>query len=500
MNDMLNNNIPIPIKIKNLGAVKTADIKLRPLTIFVGENNTGKTYSAYLISFIFSKYAYFGFIEEYNNGKFSKDFYTIDNTVDQIFEKGHAKLNFKLFIEKYSKKYFKIVCSDIAPKYFKSFLGSDSLNFDNIGLNLDFKNFKETQFKNLTPRILDDVSGDLCKNCENYNDCQDCFPEGERNDFIECKIDKKNLIITFKKKNKDFSKERIKKSVSSTVFTLLHKSIFNEVYFLGAERTGLTLFYYSEQKSQEKDTSKKPNKEDTNADSSEKGTVKVQVSKPVVELLSVITKILNKDFVDVRVNQASTDKIIKKYQDYADILETKILKGEIHLNDNQNIRRLVFNYSEKSEIDLNMTISSSAVKGLSPLVLFLRYYIDPNELIVLDEPEMNLHPKAQAQLIELLAMLVNSGINVVITTHSPYIVDHLINLMKAETTKKPKDTIADLFYLKNKEAFISRDKVSVYLFENGKATDILENRGDINWKTFSKISEEITDIYFEIDD
>ena len=37
-------------------------------------------------------------------------------------------------------------------------------------------------------------------------------------------------------------------------------------------------------------------------------------------------------------------------------------------------------------------------------------------MIVIDEPEMNLHPEAQAQLMELLTMLVNCGLNVLITT------------------------------------------------------------------------------------
>jgi len=493
---MLNDNVPIPIKINNLGPLKNADIQLRPLTIFVGENNTGKTYTAYLISFIFSKYAFSGFINEYINGNLQEKFITVDNAVDQIFEKGEAKLNFKLFLEKNSKKYFKLICSDISPKYFKSFLGSDTLEFDNIGLNLDFKNYKETQFNNLSQRLLDDINGDLCKKCERFDDCQDC-DKTQTNESITCNVNKENLIISFNKNKTDATKEEIKKFVSSTIFSMLHKSIFNEVYFLGAERTGLTLFYYSEQVSKKKAQPKKITKK--NSDSSNSG-MKIQVSLPVVELLSVITKILSKDFVDIRIDKANTDEIIKKYQYYADILENEILKGEIRLSDNENFRRLIFKYSENSNVDLNMTISSSAVKGLSPLVLFLRYYLDPNELIVLDEPEMNLHPKAQAQLIELISMLVNSGINVIITTHSPYIVDHLINLIKAESSKKSKDKLVDLFYLKKKEAFISKEKVSVYLFENGEAHDILENQGDINWKTFSKVSEDITDIYFELED
>ena len=50
-------------------------------------------------------------------------------------------------------------------------------------------------------------------------------------------------------------------------------------------------------------------------------------------------------------------------------------------------------------------------KELAPLVFHLRYFAQPNELLIIDEPEMNLHPKAQVQVLEFLAMLVNAGLN-----------------------------------------------------------------------------------------
>ena len=46
-----------------------------------------------------------------------------------------------------------------------------------------------------------------------------------------------------------------------------------------------------------------------------------------------------------------------------------------------------------------MTVSSSMVKELAPLVLYLRYLAKPDELVIIDEPEMNLHPAAQVQII-----------------------------------------------------------------------------------------------------
>jgi len=61
------------------------------------------------------------------------------------------------------------------------------------------------------------------------------------------------------------------------------------------------------------------------------------------------------------------------------------------------------------------------VKELAPLVLYLHYLVAPNDWIIIDEPEMNLHPTVQIEFIEFLAMLVNAGLQVLITTQSPYI-------------------------------------------------------------------------------
>jgi len=57
------------------------------------------------------------------------------------------------------------------------------------------------------------------------------------------------------------------------------------------------------------------------------------------------------------------------------------------------------------------------VKELSPLVLYLRYLALPGELLIIDEPEMNLHPEAQVKMIEFIAMLINAGLRVLVTTH-----------------------------------------------------------------------------------
>lgn len=48
-----------------------------------------------------------------------------------------------------------------------------------------------------------------------------------------------------------------------------------------------------------------------------------------------------------------------------------------------------------------------------------------------EEPELHLHPNAQKNIVEAIALLVESGNNVVITTHSPFILYVINNLIQA---------------------------------------------------------------------
>jgi len=138
------------------------------------------------------------------------------------------------------------------------------------------------------------------------------------------------------------------------------------------------------------------------------------------------------------------------------------------------------------------------VKELSPLVLYLRYLAKPGELLIIDEPEMNLHPEAQVKMTEFLTMLINAGLNILVTTHSPYVVDHLANLIKANEVED-KESIRSEFYLKRSEAFISKDKVSVYQFDPQEyARKAIEDDGVIQWNTFGEVSDRISEIYFKL--
>lgn len=80
-----------------------------------------------------------------------------------------------------------------------------------------------------------------------------------------------------------------------------------------------------------------------------------------------------------------------------------------------------------SYMGLHMT--SSAVKSLFGLWFYLEHQAKAGDLLMIDEPELNLHPESQLKIARLLARLSNAGVSVVISTHSDYIVREFNNLI-----------------------------------------------------------------------
>jgi len=89
---------------------------------------------------------------------------------------------------------------------------------------------------------------------------------------------------------------------------------------------------------------------------------------------------------------------------------------------------------------LKLSEASSSVRALMDMAGYLKHVVKTGDLLVVDEPEMNLHPKNQRMIARLFAMLVNTGVNVFVTTHSDYLMRelNLLILLKGKSAEKRK--------------------------------------------------------------
>ena len=112
-----------------------------------------------------------------------------------------------------------------------------------------------------------------------------------------------------------------------------------------------------------------------------------------------------------------------------DLLEDSVIQGRVEFEETSDIPFPEFIYDSKSgRFPLSRT--SSMVSELAPVILFLKYLVGPGDLLVLEEPESHLHPASQRQMARAIVRLVNAGVKVIITTHSDYFVSQLNNLMR----------------------------------------------------------------------
>ncbi len=83
-------------------------------------------------------------------------------------------------------------------------------------------------------------------------------------------------------------------------------------------------------------------------------------------------------------------------------------------------------------------------------------------VIYVEEPEVHLHPSAQLEVLHILAYLVNQGIRVVFTTHSPLLLFSLNALLRASAVQGKDTAFGKKLRLPPEESRLHREQVAVY--------------------------------------
>jgi len=162
-----------------------------------------------------------------------------------------------------------------------------------------------------------------------------------------------------------------------------------------------------------------------------------------------------------------------EFEDLAKELET-ILGGKVSVNSYGSLEFKPKGTRKK----LPLYLASSMVKSLGGLVIYLRHLARERDHIIIDEPELNLHPSTQVRLTRLLAKIANRGIKLLISTHSDYIISELSNLILLAGDFEEKEALKEK-YQYTKDSLIEAEHVGVYAFENGRIDEIPVNEKGI---------------------
>ena len=193
------------------------------------------------------------------------------------------------------------------------------------------------------------------------------------------------------------------------------------------------------------------------------------------------TLLIHRQRLNIHLPEYRVDLILELSQDIVE----KSKKSNLYHNIEKLIGGRVFydksrdniyykKYSLQNKI-FKMEDTSNGIKMFGFLqILLLNGTLRKNTVLILDEPEVHLHPKWQLKYAELIVHLVKNGVKILVNSHSPYMVQALIKYARDENIV---------------------DKSNFYLTEKIDDYALINNVNDELNKIFELLAEPMNEVF-----
>ena len=406
----------LKIELKNLGILKHAEFSLGDLTIICGKNNTGKTYTAY---------ALYGFLHTWRG---LIDFGVSDAQVRSLLTDGGIKIGLREYAEK-AEELLAAACKRYIDELDTVFAATEG-RFLSSGFHIQTGaiDIRDKEFKR--------EMGVVPERLLSY---------GKKKGSEELTV---SLLVERElgpKIDPDFARSAINFIIGYAIFS----DSFPNPFASSVERTGAAIF--------ERELNLTRNRLlEAVGKANQKIDPQELISKTYPSYPLPIEE--NVGFIRQLEIIAKRQSFIVK--EHPEVLEafSDIIEGEYTITQDGRLY-----YTPKGTgLKLTMVESSSAVRSLVDIGFYLRHVAEKGDLLMVDEPELNLHPANQRRIARLFARLVNLGVKVFITTHSDYIVKELNTLIMLNHDKPHLKRIAEENDYRQSELMRS-DQVKVYM-------------------------------------
>lgn len=399
----------VDVTVKNLGKIKKATFKVRPMTVITGYNGTGKSFftkSLYSIFNVINKNVYHEaiskeirllqlqmsiFIEKIANDN-------IDNEIIEKIQSNLIKLKSDVDDAKKLKtisflSFIKPLLNDVIK-----FQGFFTLNFNEVkNKNKNTINFY-TKIENCLTRIIIHLDGSSSWYAH-------LIEENIKNELKDnFQISSLEELISFNELSLEISVEN---SLIINISNDKSSVILSNEFIDDIADLSNVVFFESPAYWKVRDALKAAKNNQTNDD--------ILIGVP-------------KYFYDLDTALNTKTKTAGCFQDIANSLE-KILGGEfVFKNDDVSFK------DKQKGRDISKNLISFGMTNLGMIQALLKHnVITEGSFIFIDEPETNLHPEWQVKLINVLLELASKGVNIIITTHSTDIIKALeVNIKKRE--------------------------------------------------------------------
>lgn len=447
----------VKFRLKDIGLIEDSEVTLNDLTIICGQNNTGKTYITYSI---------YGFLSMWQD---MIDFDLPKNVFDELAENGFYSLNILEFEKKSDE-----ILRELSNRY------TDML--ENV-FSVDNEWFQDSLFE----VIIDDFNLDLNKEL-------DTTLTSSKKDILQIKKEEDSDILEVSILSTDNKRSVpnfvLEQGINRALGEIYFDKYFKNPFIITSERTGISLFY------KELDINKnvmvehitKNKGKDINPFEIFEETIS-RYAMPVKDNIDYTRELANS--VSKQKSFLYNDREISKY--FSDILQGnyKVANKEVYF------------MTKKNKKQIPMYFASSATKSLVELYFYIKHSAKEGDLLMIDEPELNLHPDNHRKITRLLAHLSNKGINVFITTHSDYMIKEFNNLIRLKHNIRNKEKVMKKYAYKEHD-ILDFNCITAYINTIGSLSIApIDNMG-MEIETFDSVLNDLSsstdDIFFNIED
>ena len=418
--------------LEKLGVLEKAEFSLGELTIICGGNNTGKTYATY---------ALYGFLWHFHGGNFSRWIdssrelldYTC-NAAKSLLDTGSVAIDINLYIRH-------------APDIMKHISKSYSQDMHNTLASrekyLDGSKFSvEIKSSEIQPQCIEKSIGSTKNQLIAISNMEDPL--------------RMNMSIMVEQGKMQWDMNFVIHLIESSILEILFGKLLPRPFIVNAERTGVSIFKKELDFARNRLIDEASSRKDKDKNIDILGLLSrlgADYAMPVkhnidfargLENISKDTSFISREHPDV-------------LDDFSDIVGGKYIA-------NKSDDTVYFKPNGGKSVKLTMDESSSAVRALLDMGFYLKHIASKGDLLMIDEPELNLHPENQRKITKLFARLANLGIKVFITTHSDYITKELSTLIMLNNDNDKIGKVAS-DYGYSPEEFIDYKDVRVYIAE-----------------------------------
>jgi AAA domain, putative AbiEii toxin, Type IV TA system len=367
------------IVLKNIG-VLTSEVEIAPaaLTIFTGGNNTGKTYAMVVLWALLAK-------------RFWPDYSFANALLARIQASGSVQIPLSAFYA----EYWHVIEADISTalrQHLPTLFGAAPRFFQHSQIDVTLNQSALTSLAQTTP---------------NYGHSVEFGKSGKLDMRFTMSGDDVAIAITAVA-TRNVPDEILAQAISAMITAVVLDSYTKGAFLLPAERGGLNLVYddlWSKGSS---------NRQIPDVPEQQRALMVIRHAEPIeyyVQFLKSAKRLLG---------------LPGKFHDQAQALQRDIARVQFKVSEEGIVTATP---DQDNGIELGIHLTSSTVKNLYGLWAWLESIAAPGAWLMIDEPELNLHPDNQRLVARLLARLVNRGIRVVISTHSDYIVREVNNMI-----------------------------------------------------------------------